>query len=106
MFAKTIAGVAALAIGAFVATGAMADGGIETGHGSEMTAVSVQILTAVSAGPSGGLTLSIGSGNATLMNNTQTNAIGVVQASANTGASAIVQQASSIAAATVLNFND
>lgn len=104
MFRKMIAGASALAIGALVATGALAgdsDGGF---YSQTASAVSIQTLTANSVGPSSLLSVSISSGSATLMDNTQTNAIGVVQASANTGASAIVQQGSSIAAGAINSF--
>lgn len=103
MFRKMIAGASALAIGALVATGALAgdsDGGF---YSQTASAVSIQTLTAISSGPAG-LGVTISSGAATLMDNTQTSAIGVVQASANTGTSAIVQQASSIAAGAINSF--
>lgn len=105
MFRKMIAGASALAIGALVATGALAWGeGGDTFNGTAV-GVSVQFLTAVSVGPAIDIDLvPIVSGNATIMDQTQQNAIGIVQASANTGASAIVQQASSIGVGANLNF--
>lgn len=107
MFRKMIAGASALAIGALVATGALAGGSSGGLYSQTASAVSVQTLSATSVGPTVDVDLvPIVSGNATLMGSQQQFAVGVVQASANTGASAIVQQASSIAAATVLNFSD
>ncbi len=105
MFRKMIAGASALAIGALVATGALAGGSSGAIYSQTASAVSVQTLTATSVGPTVDVDLvPIVSGNATLMDNNQAQAIGVVQASANTGTSAIVQQASSIAAGAINSF--
>lgn len=104
MFRKMIAGASALAIGALVATGALAWGeGGDTFNGTAV-GVSVQFLTAVSVGPRSSSGVSINSGAATILDQTQTNAVGIVQASANTGTSAIIQQASSIGVGANLNF--
>jgi len=105
MFRKMIAGASVLAIGALVATGALAeDEGANSSFNGTAVGVSVQFLTAVSVGPRSSSGVGISSGAATIMDSTQTNAVGIVQASANTGASAIVQQASSIGVGANLNF--
>ncbi len=105
MFRTMIAGASVLAIGALVATGALAGSSSGNGYSQTATGVSTQTLTAVSVGPTVDVDLvPIVSGNATLMNNNQGQAIGVVQASANTGTSAIIQQASSIGVGAINSF--
>lgn len=107
MFRKMIAGASALAIGALVATGALAGGSSGGLYSQTASAVSVQTLSATSVGPTVDVDLvPIVSGNATLMGNQQQYAVGVVQASANTGTSAIVQQASSIGVGANLTFGN
>ena len=107
MFRKMIAGASALAIGALVATGALAthsSSGGDTFNGTTV-GVSIQFLTAVSVGPAIDIdVVPIVSGNATIMDNVQQQAVGIVQASANTGTSAIIQQASSIGVGANINF--